>query len=81
MIASFFGGFDELIHNMFGRWYIRIPHTQINNILSFMPELHFKRINHTENVGRHPGHSSEFHHVPSLLKGKFSWVNDYHEWI
>jgi len=57
------------MHNMFGRWEVRIPHSEIDNIFSPSPCLDLQPIHDAEDIGREPRHS---------LKSKIIWTKRNH---
>jgi len=56
MVPRIFNGLDQFIYNMFGRRQIRIPHAQIDNILSPSSCVYLQLIHDAEDIWRKPHH-------------------------
>jgi hypothetical protein len=57
MVPRIFYGFDQFMDNVLGSGQIRVPHAQINDILSSLPRLYLQLVHNAKDVRRQPHHS------------------------
>ncbi len=62
MGAGILDGFDELFHDVRRGGEVRVPHSQVNDVVPFAPGLHLQVIDDGKDVGRKPLDAIEFFH-------------------
>ena len=72
MIVGLSGRFHQLVDDVLRGAQIRVPHTQIDNVLAFAPGLHFNGIDLGKDIRRQAVQSGKFAHCANL-----SYFNGY----
>ena len=61
VVSRVAGRLGQLLHRHVGRWQIRVPDSDVDDVLAAAAALHLQPVNHGEDVGREVADAAELH--------------------
>ena len=69
--------FDQLLHDMVGRWLVGVSHSEVNDVFASLTGFHLQRLDLREDVRREPAYAIKLVHLNLIsCQGLYQDVKD-----